>query len=1022
MKKTNLLFITGLVSLTVGLASCNPSSSVAVESIAISGPNEVVEGESITLTATVSPDNASDKTVTWSSDNTEYATVSDAGVVSALKAGTVNIKATAKNGVFGSYQVTVKAKVIPVSSVTISGPTEVLMGETITLSAAVAPDNATVKDVTWSSENPEFATVANGVVTPVAPGEATIKATANNGVSGSYTVTVRPINVSTVIISGPTTVEKGQNINLSARVTPDNATVKTVTWSSENPTIASVNNEGVVSALAKGVATIKATANNGVSGSYDITVTEHFAINYPTGTDMIFEGPISAEEGEFVSFSIVTNTALASVTANGKECGKDNNGYFFYMPAEAVTIAVTEASVIPHTVKYAINNKSKVVSIVGPNEAEAGETVSLSLAVNPGYQLKGVTIYSNINAFDPEDRVVVDSTFANGVVEFTMPAEPVDIEIEVSVNSYKLDFVSDNADALGQVNNVYDGDGRIIRTVEGNTRHVPYGTRVKVTLNNTSSYYTKKVAAYGLSIDGVEYTCEEGSSDVYFTMPYHAVKATVLYDFNYRTFSLTNSDNITLAAYKLVNGEYVEMTELKAVYEDTIYLKATIAEGSGVEVKDVTAVYKNGAYNYDVKVTVSGPNADGYYSFVMPDTTNEVRVTVTEVNPNKFAGKDFVGDFVGFNLYGGKPYTEPSLSRSLSIAASGVMKIGTSEYEIASADEENGVLTTTDDYLLGYAGNFIFSKYSLSATNVITNDNNIYYKLGAGETKDTYKFYAVQTSDKVYNIIQVYKDGVCVDGIFLHGIAADFTTYAVYTGVKFAFTTGTKVSDIGAVAFEVRAADDTYICEFSGTNASNKADLTYSVSDGLKGTYTNAEKGDLVLDGVGGASLAGEAGYSYVAGENNTYIVSRETNTSKDTYVITLGEGTYTVDSEEHETLVSSIFRGFTFTGTHLDYWGDSEAVQVVFDDKAGDITGKIVIGGAYSHHDFGFTAVYDESSHTLTLTIVSELYNEGFVDQVLTASVAEGAITFTSTFTGSNAQTYNILNSVCSNANFHIL
>ena len=939
MKKTNLLFITGLVGLTVGLASCNKGpATVAVESVTISGPNEVVIGNQVTLTAAVNPENATDKTITWSSEQTNFATVDQNGVVSAIAVGTATIKATASNGVFGSYQVTVK-----------------------------------------------------------------------------------PIDVASVVISGASTVEKGENITLTATVTPDNATVKDVTWSSEQPTIASVNG-GVVTGLAKGTATIKATANNNVFGSFDVVVTEHFNISYPTVSGMTFEGPAKAQEGEFVSFSITTNTALASVKANGNECGKNADGYFFFMPGRAVEITVEEASVPPSVTKYAINNKSRVVSLIGDAEAEAGATVSLRFAVNPGYQVRNCAVYSNISAFDPEDRVLVESTFADGVISFTMPAEPVDVEFAVSVNSYELTFVSESADALAQVSNVYNAENTVIRTVEGNTRFVPFGTRVKVTLNNNSSYYNKKVKATGLRIEGVDYLVEDGGSDVFFTMPYHAVEAEVLFEYNYRDIELINSDHITLHAYKLVEGEYVELSELKAVCDDVVYIKAVVAEDSGFAVNTLKAAYRHGTYSYDVNVTVNEPNADGYYSFTMPEASNPVKVTVTEINPTKYQGKEFVGSFIGFNLYGGKPYNGTSLSSNASITAGGVVSYRGSAYEIGELDETNKVISMADGEKLGYCGNFLFGCYNLTSTRPISNDNMIFFKLPEGESASDYKAYAVQTStaNRGNNIIQIYKNDEMVDSLFIHFLSDALTDYEAYTGVKFTFTSGSKVSEIGEVAFEVKTADGSYLCEFSGTNSSSSAALNYSVKDGLQGTYTNAEKGDLVLDGVGGATLNGETGFSYVAGENNTYIVSRETNTAKDVYVITLGEGTYTVDSESHEALVSSIFRGFTFTGTHLDSWGDSEAVKVVFDDKAGDITGTIVIG-AYAHHDFGFTAVYDETEHVLTFTIVSELYSEGFVDQVITASVADGAITFTSSFTGSNAATYNILNSVCSNADFHL-
>ena len=134
------------------------------------------EGESETLTATVKPDNATDKTVTWSTSDASIATVDANGKVTAVKEGTATITAKAGDK-SATCKVTVSKNVIAVTEVTLN-KTELTLkeGESETLTATVKPDNATDKTVTWSTSDASIATVENGKVTAIKEGTATITA------------------------------------------------------------------------------------------------------------------------------------------------------------------------------------------------------------------------------------------------------------------------------------------------------------------------------------------------------------------------------------------------------------------------------------------------------------------------------------------------------------------------------------------------------------------------------------------------------------------------------------------------------------------------------------------------------------------------------------------------------------------------------------------------------------------------------------------------------------------------------
>lgn len=156
----------------------NPSATVAVESVSLNKADITLEpGKTETLTATVKPDNATDKTVTWSTSDANVATV-DNGKVTAIKEGEASIIATA-SGKSAVCKVKVQKVDIAVEAISLNKTELILVeGADETLIATVTPENATDKTVTWSTSNVEIATVADGKVTAVKKGEATITAKA----------------------------------------------------------------------------------------------------------------------------------------------------------------------------------------------------------------------------------------------------------------------------------------------------------------------------------------------------------------------------------------------------------------------------------------------------------------------------------------------------------------------------------------------------------------------------------------------------------------------------------------------------------------------------------------------------------------------------------------------------------------------------------------------------------------------------------------------------------------------------
>ena len=134
-------------------------------------------------------------------------------------------------------------------------------GQTITLTAIVNPSDATDKSVTWTSSNPSVATVENGVVKAIKVGNATITAKSGDKTATcAIKVEATPVTSITLDKTGAS-LRAGESITLIATVNPSDATDKSVTWSSSNPSVATVEN-GVVKAIKVGNATITAKAGN----------------------------------------------------------------------------------------------------------------------------------------------------------------------------------------------------------------------------------------------------------------------------------------------------------------------------------------------------------------------------------------------------------------------------------------------------------------------------------------------------------------------------------------------------------------------------------------------------------------------------------------------------------------------------------------------------------------------------------------------------------------------------------------
>lgn len=275
----------GSANVVASLDDKSDTASIAVVAVPVGsvsvqpGTAALAVGQSTTLTATVKDANGAvvtDRTVAWTSSNALVATVTQAGVVKALAAGTAAISATSE-GSSGSATVSVSTPVTSISLQPTSITVQRNMSVTITPTLKDAGGNIlTGRAVSWTSSDTTVARVTpTGVVTGVAIGTATVTAT-SEGKSASATVRVTTGAVDHIVItpSAVTGLRAGHSMQLSASAVDANGDVisgSTFTWHSNSTYVATVSSTGLVVGVRSGSTTITATYS-GKTGSAAVSV------------------------------------------------------------------------------------------------------------------------------------------------------------------------------------------------------------------------------------------------------------------------------------------------------------------------------------------------------------------------------------------------------------------------------------------------------------------------------------------------------------------------------------------------------------------------------------------------------------------------------------------------------------------------------------------------------------------------------------------------------------------------------
>ena len=240
-----------------------------VQAISLNATQKVlVVGDSFTLTATLSPENATNRNVIWKLVGGDAISLSNTGVVQAKKVGEALVRAEAADGSGVSAVCKVVVKPRLVQSISLNATQKVLVvGDSFTLTATLSPENATNRNIVWKLVSGDAISLSNtGVIKAKKVGEALVRAEAadGSGITAECKVVVKPRLVQAISLKlEKDTVAVGDHFTVTADVLPKNATNSTLQWSVSDPLLLKHLGASSFEALNTGSATITAQAQDG---------------------------------------------------------------------------------------------------------------------------------------------------------------------------------------------------------------------------------------------------------------------------------------------------------------------------------------------------------------------------------------------------------------------------------------------------------------------------------------------------------------------------------------------------------------------------------------------------------------------------------------------------------------------------------------------------------------------------------------------------------------------------------------
>ncbi len=370
-------------------AVCNIDILIPVNSINLDTTEKVMNvGDTLRLSYTMNPVDASTNSVSWTSTNPRVAAVNGTGLVTAKAPGTAVIILKSEDGGYTSY-CTITVKRIAAGIKLDASALNLKTGETYALKATLTPADSTEAKITWETSDARVATVdASGKITAKATGSAIIAAKLETGATVYCKVNVTTPVSGLLMNFTEKTIYKGETLKLKVSVTPSNATLMDVTWTSSNNTIATVDESGEVTAVAGGTAIITCkTKDGGYTANCVLTVREgvtNVSLNHQTyylGVDKSVTLVATVSSPSATNQEIIwstSNSKIATVNQKGKVTAKKiGNVTITAMAADGSEAEATcEIQVVKPVESVSLNSSS--ISLM------VGQTRKLKVTVKPG--------------------------------------------------------------------------------------------------------------------------------------------------------------------------------------------------------------------------------------------------------------------------------------------------------------------------------------------------------------------------------------------------------------------------------------------------------------------------------------------------------------------------------------------------------------------------------------------------------------------------------------------------------------
>lgn len=389
-------------TLVVHVVGSGEEPSKTTVSIADGYATSMGKGTTQQLKAKVSPDDKVGQVV-WSSSNESVLTVDANGLVTAVGDGTASITATVDGVCATTDAITVTTPVVKVSGVKLSAANLKLAvgGEPSTLTATVEPDNATNKNVSWSSSDPTVATVVAGVVTPVKAGAATITVTTEDGDhSAACKVTVIQPATGITLDKQKVALVGAAVEQLKAAVVPAEAN-QTVVWKSSNESVATVDQAGKVTPVSKGTATITASTEDG-NYSQDCAVT----VSNPATNLAVDQSALNLKKGEEGTVKVSLAGALAGDVDETKLALDDTGASKAFKVVDNGDGSYTVTALKTGSGSFVITAESlsQTVSVTVINPVQKVELNKTSLSLTVGDA--SAKLSATVNPADADDAAV----------------------------------------------------------------------------------------------------------------------------------------------------------------------------------------------------------------------------------------------------------------------------------------------------------------------------------------------------------------------------------------------------------------------------------------------------------------------------------------------------------------------------------------------------------------------------------------------------------------------------------------